>query len=263
MIHRSYIADGHGGQIHVTESGQQTESQASIFLLHQTPRSWDEFREVMENLSNTFHLIAIDLPGMGGSSAPTKNPTIEIYAQAAARAIEHFGGAPMIVCGHHTGGVVAVELAAKRPDLVESLILSSTPWLDPEVRLQRSKKTPIDTAPRKQDGSHLTNLWQQRVPFYPEGGEYLDRFIKDALRATDPAEGHHVVSQYHMEKTAPKITSPVLLVEHGLDPYASKHSSHMRTAFSKAEVEVIPNGHAALEVTAPQFSKILRNWCLR
>ena len=38
-----------------------------MLLLHQTPRSWDEFREVMTALQDRLHLLAIDLPGMGAS----------------------------------------------------------------------------------------------------------------------------------------------------------------------------------------------------
>ena len=83
------------------------------------------------------HLLAIDLPGMGASEQHPDGPSIENFTSVAAVAIKQSGPGPMAVCGHHTGGVVAVELAASRPHLVERLILSSTPWIDADERARR------------------------------------------------------------------------------------------------------------------------------
>ena len=214
----------------------------------------------MDLLKSKFHLIAIDLPGMGASSPIGQKPTVEIYAKAAASVTEHFGGVPIVACGHHTGGVVAMELAASRPELVSSLVLSSTPWIEADARAERSKKTPIDTITPSRDGSHLMDLWQQRSPYYPDKVEFMDRFISSALQAEWPADGHNAVSRYKMENAAPKISCPVLLVEHTNDPFASKYTSDLKTAISHAKVEYIPEGKVALEVTAPHFAEVLDQW---
>ena len=68
MIKKQYIDNGLGGQIHLAEAGRKSSNTVSILLLHQTPRSWDEFKEVMHLLGPEHHLIAMDLPGMGASS---------------------------------------------------------------------------------------------------------------------------------------------------------------------------------------------------
>jgi pimeloyl-ACP methyl ester carboxylesterase len=39
-----------------------------VLLLHQTPRSWDEFRDVLPLLGRSRRAIAIDLVGFGDSS---------------------------------------------------------------------------------------------------------------------------------------------------------------------------------------------------
>ena len=98
-IVRRYI-DGPSGQIHLAEAGRGP----SVLLLHQTPRSWDEFREVMIALEDCLHLIAMDLPGMGSSDQHPAGPSIENYAAAAAVVIERLQRGPIAVCGHHTGG---------------------------------------------------------------------------------------------------------------------------------------------------------------
>lgn len=263
MIKRQYIDNPAGGQIHVAEAGNKSSKHPSILLLHQTPRSWDEFKEVMGLLRTDCHLIAMDLPGMGASSPVSNAPTIEDYARAAAIVIRHFGYEAMTICGHHTGGVVAIDLAASEPKLVDSLALSSTPWLDSKTRMERSRKTPIDTATATRDGYHLIDYWRQRSPYYPSKTEFMNRFIADALKATNPATGHIAVGQYHMEQAVSKIECPVLLIEHMKDPFAVKHTPHLKADFPHAVIEYIPNGQVALEVTAPEFSAILHNWVFR
>lgn len=255
MVRCNYIDNGQGGQIHFAHSGHGER----ILLLHQTPRSWDEYRETIDLLAHEFELIAMDLPGMGCSDAMGEIARIEDFAKAAACLIDELGG-PVTVCGHHTGGVVAIELAASRPDLVESLVLSSTPWIDGAERAHRKTKRPIDTAERKSDGTHLQSYWSQRAPYYPEDPTYLDRFMKDALTARDASEGHHAVGDYHMETAVSFIKVPTLIIEHSADPFASKHTPQMRLAFPHAVFRQIKDGGIALEVTANAFAKIFSTW---
>lgn len=263
MIRRSYIDIDSESQIHIAEAGIASAEYPSILLIHQTPRSWDEFREVMALLKADCHLIAIDLPGMGASSPLSRNPTIEDYATAAISVINHFGSNPMVICGHHTGAVVAIELAATEAELVDSLILSSAPWLNPKIRKERFRKTPIDTARATRDGSHLIEYWQQRSPYYPSKTEYMDRLMTDILKASNPAEGHLAVGQYRMEDVISNINCPTLLIEHSKDPFAIKHTPQLHVSIPQAVLKRIPNGQVALEVTASEFSTLLRNWVFR
>lgn len=255
MLRRRYIVNGKGGQIHYARTGQG----ARILLLHQTPRSWDEYREVMKLLDVDFDLIAMDLPGMGASDAGDEPARIEHYADAAALLINEIGG-PVTVCGHHTGGVVAMELASNHPELIERLILSSTPWIDANERAQRRTKTPIDVVEHSITGRHLLSYWSQRAPYYPDDPDYLDRFLKDALMARDAGEGHLAVGAYFMEKAAPTINIPTLIIEHLADPFASKHTAAIRSAFPHATTRSIEKGGVALEATADEFAEIVRAW---
>ena len=255
MLRRHYLENRQTGQIHYVRSG----CGERILLLHQTPRSWDEFREVIPLLNREFELIAMDLPGMGASDAIAKKACIKDYASAAAQLVEHVGG-PLTVCGHHTGGVVAIELAASRPELVEGLILSSTPWIGEAERRARATKTPIDTATHVSSGEHIQSYWAQRAPYYPDNPVYLDRFLKDALSARDASEGHHAVSAYEMEKKAPAVSVPTLIVEHSSDPFAKKHTDEIQSAFPLAETQKIEEGGVPLEVTANAFAAIVAAW---
>ena len=251
-IVRRYV-DGPSGQIHVAETGRGPD----VLLLHQTPRSCDEFGEVMTILADRLHLLAIDLPGMGASDQHPAGPSIENYAAAAASVIEQAANGPATVCGHHTGGVVAIALAAHQPHLVKSLILSSTPWIDEEERARRARKQPIDSMEPQPDGSHLLALWEQRAPFYGGRTDHLARFVRDALRAADPTDGHRAVGCYRMEEAAPLIGCPVTIVEHSADPFARVHTATLAERLPGARVEVITEGRVPLEATAADVAAVL------
>lgn len=256
MIERAYVANGRSGQLHYARAGRGP----TILCLHQTPRSWDEYREVMLLLQDEFQVIAMDLPGMGASSGADEGASIEAYAQAAINLVETLACGPVILCGHHTGGVVAIEATVRAPDLFSALILSSTPWIDAAEREARQHKQPIDTVSRTRGGAHLVELWKQRSKYYPEDVALMDRFIADAMVCADPGEGHRAVGSYAMEQTVPRISCPVLLVEHSQDPFASRHTDNLLDAFSSAVLERIPNGRIPLEATAEQFAQIVRPW---
>ncbi|OKI21792.1 alpha/beta hydrolase [Streptomyces sp. CB03911] len=83
-------------------------------------------------LSGRRSLLA-DLLGFGLSDRPTDFPyTMEAHADALAVALRAAGVAGAEVIGHSMGGTVAVQLAARHPDLVSALVLVDAN-LDPVV----------------------------------------------------------------------------------------------------------------------------------
>ena len=107
-VHRSFVAVP-AGTIHVAQAG----AGAPIVLLHQTPRSWDEFRDVVPILGERYHAIAIDTIGFGDSSKPDwAEDTIELWAEATIGVLDALGIERATFAGHHTGSVTAMEIAA-------------------------------------------------------------------------------------------------------------------------------------------------------
>jgi pimeloyl-ACP methyl ester carboxylesterase len=105
-IRRRYV-DVPFGQVHVAEAGEGR----PVVLLHQTPRSVDEFAEVLPLLAPVLRAIAVDLPGMGASDSHPDGTTIESLAAGVVAAVDTLGVDEFDLVGHHTGGVVAVEMA--------------------------------------------------------------------------------------------------------------------------------------------------------
>lgn len=216
-FHRAY-ADTPLGQLHYAEAG----TGRTILMLHQAPRSLDEFVEVQHELSRDFHTMAMDMLGFGMSAPLAAPQTIEALAESVPALLDAVGIESVTLLGHHTGAVVAQEAAAAYPDRIESLVLSAMPWIGPERRA-REGGVGVDDVTTREDGGHLVDLWQQRRPYYPKGRpDLLDRFIRDALApGIDPAEGHRACERYVMESRIGLVRCPTLVLESTDDPFAA------------------------------------------
>jgi pimeloyl-ACP methyl ester carboxylesterase len=251
-VRRGY-ADTPAGQLHYAEAGQGP----AILLLHQTPRSHDEFRELQPLLAAEHRVIAMDMPGFGLSYGLPAPHTIEQFAAGARALLDALDVESAAVLGHHTGGTVAVELAASSPDRVRALVLSSTPWADVAYRASHAGGPGVDEAEQAADGSHLTRLWSLRHPYYPDQRpDLLERFVRDALApGVDPAEGHRACARYHMEDRIGLVTAPVLLLGADADPFAfpamADLQKHLVNA-ARCDLAVIEGGMIPLMEQRPE-----------
>lgn len=249
-IERRYVVTP-VGRLHLACAGP--DDGVPVLLLHQTPRSWDEYREVLVPLGRQRRVIAIDTLGYGASDAPSEH-TIEAYAAGVLAVAEALGTDRFDLVGHHTGGVVAIEVAATVPDRVDRLVLSSTSYVDAEARAaRRSRPHALDAYTSRDDGEHLLELWRAREPYYPPGRpELRDRYISDALRADDPSAGHGAVAAYEMERRLRRVAARVLCVGHERDPHAMPSFDRLAGLLG-AETVRIPEGRVPLEHTADEF----------
>ncbi|WP_405433645.1 alpha/beta fold hydrolase [Micromonospora sp. NBC_00617] len=217
-LRRAY-ADTALGQFHYADAGA---GRRTILMLHQAPRSLDEFVEVQHELSRDFRTIAMDMRGFGLSAPLAAPQTIEAIAEGVPALLDAIGVETVVLLGHHTGAVVAQEVAAAYPERVEALALSGMPWIGPERRA-RDHGVGVDDAQTAADGSHLVDLWRQRLPYYPQGRpDLLDRFIRDALApGVDPAEGHRACARYVMDERIGLVRCPVLVFASSDDPFAA------------------------------------------
>ncbi|MCC8940661.1 alpha/beta fold hydrolase, partial [Bradyrhizobium sp. Arg68] len=101
-IERRFVAT-RLGRIHVAEAG----AGFPVLLLHQTPRSWDEYRDVLPLLGRDFRAIAMDTLGFGDSDRPADPPSIELWAQGALALLDALELPRAAIVGHHTGAAIA------------------------------------------------------------------------------------------------------------------------------------------------------------
>ncbi len=233
------------GQIHYAELGEGP----AVLCLHQTPRSCDEFAELMPLLATKHRVIAMDTLGMGASAAPpaTEAPSIELYAEAAVAFLDALEIDRTHIIGHHTGGVIAIEVAARHNHKVNRLVLTSTAYVDEASRDRRRSRPPIDTVAIENDGSHLMERWRRRQAFYPaKRPDILERCVRDALSSHDAEEGHIAVGRYEMERALGLILAPTLCIGATNDPYAYGELEPLASHIEGAVTAVIEGGTVGL-----------------
>jgi pimeloyl-ACP methyl ester carboxylesterase len=95
--------------------------------------NWTDF---MAELAGDFACDAVDLPGSGWSPPPATMAGYSIRALAGTvtKVIEQRGGGPVHLVGNSMGGLIAVRVAATRPDLVRTLTLLSPALPDRLIR---------------------------------------------------------------------------------------------------------------------------------
>ncbi|MGI9051488.1 MAG: alpha/beta fold hydrolase [Ilumatobacteraceae bacterium] len=207
-IERAYAAT-RAGRIHYVHAGDGP----PVLLLHQTPRSWDEFRDVVPLLAATHHVYAMDSLGFGESFKPDHPMSIEKCGEAVIAFVDAIGLERFSLVGHHTGGIIAVEVAGNHPERIDKLVLSGTTCPDGEGR--HRDWPAIDTVEYASDGSHLAALYLKRASYYPpDRPDLLDRLVLDCLRVgLDRAEeGHDAVNSFKIEVPLKGIRAPTLLL---------------------------------------------------
>ncbi|MFG2045535.1 alpha/beta fold hydrolase [Dactylosporangium sp. NPDC048998] len=103
-----------------------------VVLLHglaSTHRWWDLVAERLPGRC----LIRFDHRGHGQSSTPPSGYTVDAFAGDAAALLDALATGPCVFAGHSLGATVALELAARRPDLVAGLCLVDGGIYDPHI----------------------------------------------------------------------------------------------------------------------------------
>ncbi len=122
---RSRTIDADGVPIAVYESGS-TDQNAPIFfaihgIAHWTEGAWSAFAA---RIPESIRLIGCDLPGFGNSGKPDAAYDLATFARALDVVLDTIApGRQMLLLGHSLGGMIAADLAARRPDRIAQLVL--------------------------------------------------------------------------------------------------------------------------------------------
>jgi pimeloyl-ACP methyl ester carboxylesterase len=79
--------------------------------------------EQVKHFSRQHRVLAVDLRGHGGSDAPEQRYTMQVLADDVSWMCAELGVERPVVVGHSLGGLVALEVAASRPEQVRAAVL--------------------------------------------------------------------------------------------------------------------------------------------
>lgn len=117
-----------GGQVVVYEAGRG--HARSLLLVHGIGQSGArDWRETVGWLQQSFHVVALDLPGFGASSKANALYSPANYAAVLKHVADRFLGRPFVLIGHSMGAVVSLRYAAAYPQDVARLVLLDAPGI--------------------------------------------------------------------------------------------------------------------------------------
>jgi pimeloyl-ACP methyl ester carboxylesterase len=288
-IRKGYV-DIPTGQIHYRSIG----SGPAVLMMHQAGRTGAIYRRVGEFLAPHYRSIMVDLPGFGESD-PLPVSGVEENADAMIELLNGLGIEDVRLTGHHTGAVVAGEIAAKYPERAVAFAPSGYPlYLSQEERRQTSKETQapkpvyqigghsVPVAPElTSDGSHLLRLFQRGLAmlWYSKASlgapgpimlpfEHLDdddlRFVNDyvldGLRAISAARTLTAVRSYAHEARLGAIQCPTLFIW-STGPFEAafcQRAEPLQTLVPGSKIAPIENGDIHVTYThAESLGKVL------
>ena len=249
-----------------------------LLLLHGHEQSATTWRWVIPALARTHRVLAVSLPGYGGTSPGTYTPGSDT-SPFVVEFLDTLGIGALDVVGHSAGGVVALRLALADPDRVGTLTLVASAGLGREVHPLLA----VDTLPVVGELAILLSRlpggavgrttmsaamlfaqpWRVPAEFVSEQHEQGRRPGQlEASTATARALFSSTGQRQILLDRLPALTTPTLVVWGGCDYVLPANQA-------QAAVNLLPNGRLAVlpdcghlpHVEHPaRFAAILGGW---
>ncbi len=211
----------------------------TVLMLHGIGGGHLAFAPQVETLASSgYRAVAWDMPGYG-RSAPIEPYTFKGLAQSCITLIESLKCGHVTLLGHSMGGMVAQEVVARRPELVDKLILCGTSpsFGKPDGDWQRDfiaqRTAPLDA------GKSMAELAQALVPQMVgpaplAEGVHLATVCMAQVPASTYRRALEALVTFDRRANLPRIRVPTLLV-------AGEHDRNAPPAVMKKMADAIPN----------------------
>lgn len=95
----------------------------TLLLIHGLGGSWQTWLENVPELGRSHRVLAVDLPGFGGSDVLPPGAPLDAHVDVLAALLDALGISEATLCGHSLGGLVTGRFALLRADMVRALVL--------------------------------------------------------------------------------------------------------------------------------------------
>lgn len=263
-----------GIKVHYKDEGSRRADAPVLLLVHgssSTLKTWDA---MVPLLARHYRVIRYDVPGLGLSDdVPDAMIASTAPAEIAEALLARLGAKRVTLVGVSSGGTLGVFLAAKRPDLVERLVITNAPS-DP-VDTSHLVPTPAWAAAQaraKATGFQDAGFWSEFLSYFAGDGRRIDTATRAHFYDFNRRTPHkNFIAMIARVGDAPKaraamaaVKVPTLLIWGGSD--ALLPPSAGRTLFGylgNAEPALVymPDvGHFPPIESPQRFAAILRAW---
>lgn len=161
------LPEGRVGGDHVRTAGGQLRLRGTasatgrpVLLIHDLGRSSAQLDAIVRSFAGLRTAVAIDLPGHGDSDDVLAGaaPSVGAFADAVGQAADALGLAEAGLVGLGRGAAIALDLAARRPDLVDSVHVVGAAGLTADEVARHVAHAAPDLTPDAW-GGHLLKAW--------------------------------------------------------------------------------------------------------
>lgn len=227
------FADSAGVKIHYAALGPASSQAPLVVMIHGFPDFWYTWRHQMRSLAGqNYRVVAVDQRGYNQSDKPkgVDNYKMSFLVGDIAAVIKAEGRPAAIVVGHDWGGSVAWNVAMRRPELVELLIICNLPHpagLAREIATNPQQKKNSEYAFNFQKPDAHKALTTERLVQWVRDPEAKARYLDAFAQSDFEAMLNYYKANYPKPDapppsgpaTFPKVKVPVLMF-HGLEDQA-------------------------------------------
>jgi pimeloyl-ACP methyl ester carboxylesterase len=132
-----YQFDVNGISTHIAETGDKNNQ--TVLFLHGYPESWMAFSNVMTLMEKEYHLISIDMPGIG-KSGPIASCDKLAIAHFINDLIKCLNLRNVVLAGHDLGGMVTYSVIRNFPENISKAVIMNTaiPGVEPWEEVKRN-----------------------------------------------------------------------------------------------------------------------------
>jgi pimeloyl-ACP methyl ester carboxylesterase len=183
-----------------------------VLLVHGWCCDHTYFAPQFEHFRRDHRTVAVDLRGHGRSDKPEQDYTMAAFADDLAWLCGEIGLQKPVVVGHSMGGVVALDLAARYPDLPAAIVALDSPIVVPEAL--KGAVQPLIAALRTDQCVQAAQGFVANM-FHPSDDAARKARIIEAMCAAPQhvmASAMEQIFQYDSETAAKSCTVPVLAI---------------------------------------------------
>ena len=192
----------------------------------------------LKGLSSTYDVVAMDVPGFGGTQAPDTSWGLDEYAGFLVSFLTKLNIKPYAIIGHSNGGAIAIRALAHGLKTDKLVLLASA-----GVRGDNNKSVGVARVITKV-GKVLAKPLPQKTQRKLRSSVYAT-LGSDMLVAEHMQETFKRIVADDVREDAAKITQPTLLIYGQNDVSTPVHiGMTLQAAIAKSKIEIIPDvGH--------------------
>lgn len=238
----------------------------AVVLLHGYLGSYKIWESAINNLSRSYRVIAIDLPGHGNTACFGYAHSMDLMAKCVKAVMDHLRLKKYVIIGHSMGGYVGLSFADLFPDHLRGLCLyHSTAYADTEEK--KNDRLRAIKAVKANRGIYTKNTI--RNLFATKNLKYLKEEISFATRIAKQTSRQGIIAALYGMKDRPARDIILGLVEYPIMIVIGEHDNILPPQQLFEQAEIIKNktilylehdGHFGFLESPIQSNKELRKF---